>query len=278
MGASRCGKSFFLNFVIRYLESLKEKDDVFDFVNEVWEPSFPKWMVRNGNYIEGYETDEMQLMTRGFSVRGGDTRNTTGILFWNHPFLVTKKNGDTVCILVMDTQGLWDEDTPNDFNSCIFGLSSILSSYLIFNHKGTLTVENLKLLSNLSVFSKGITEKDEGRAFQHLDILFRDHPNYRLKVDDASVAEELSREKLEKLETKSQMKTETEKLKKCFESFNVFCLPKPGDIDDLDYDGRIDTINTLFLQVLGNYIERIVEHIEPRKLGGQVMTGETFKE
>lgn len=94
--------------------------------------SIPQWMKAEGEYIDGFRTKEGKQISTGFSVSSGNERNTTGILFWNRPFVI-ERDHQRICILIMDTQGLWDPETGNELNTCIFGLSAVLSSYLIFN-------------------------------------------------------------------------------------------------------------------------------------------------
>ena len=121
------------------------------------EEGVPKWMVEGGDIVDGFMKEENidEPSQNGFSVSPGMKPNTKGILFWDEPFVIRGKDGREMCLLIMDTQGLWDYDTPNEFNVCVFGLSAILSSLLIFNSKGFLNTEQLKSFSSLSEFSRG---------------------------------------------------------------------------------------------------------------------------
>ena len=136
----------------------------------------PRWMTAAGNTIDAFEKEKIQA----FSISAGTTRNTRGLLFWDKPYVITQKNGERMCVLLMDTQGLWDAETKNEFNCSIFGLSSLLSSCVIFNQKGNINTDQLKSFSVLSKFSKDVS-KDSGKPFQHLDILLRDYEDYRKK-------------------------------------------------------------------------------------------------
>ena len=91
--------------------------------------------------------------SNGFGV--GPTINpcTKGIWIWSKPIIGTTKNGDTINILIMDTEGIGaiDEDTAHD--SKIFSLSVLLSSTFIFNSWGAIdenSIENLSLIASLS--------------------------------------------------------------------------------------------------------------------------------
>ena len=238
------------------------------------EDGIPKWMVEEGEFVDGYMNGDSSVSSHGFSVSPGTTPNTKGILLWDEPFVVHGKDGREMCLLIMDTQGLWDYDTPNEFNVCIFGLSSILSSFLIFNSQGFLNTEQLKTFSNLSEFSKGVAS--QMKSFQQLDFLIRDFTDYNTNTDDRKKASVYNREQLKQLKKKEQTKREVERIESCFEQFDMFCLPKPGDIDATNYDGSIKKINPLFMCILSDYIVRIMKSIEPRRINGEELTVEAF--
>ena len=83
----------------------------------------PAWMTSGGARICGFE------------VRGGVEAVTQGIDLWSKPYIIKRRDGSKMCLILMDTQGLWDKKTLNSFNCILFGLSSVLSSYAIFNQK-----------------------------------------------------------------------------------------------------------------------------------------------
>ena len=239
------------------------------------EDGIPKWMVEEGEFVDGYVSGKEEYgSNNGFSVSPGMNPNTKGILLWDKPFIIHGKDGREMCLLIMDTQGLWDYDTPNEFNVCIFGLSSILSSFLIFNSKGFLNTEQLKTFSNLSEFSKGIAS--QMKSFQQLDFLIRDFTDYNTNTDDRKKASVYNREQLRRLRMKPQTKREMERIESCFDQFDMFCLPRPSDIDGRHYDGSIKKINPLFMCILSDYIVRIMKSIEPRRINGDELTVEAF--
>ena len=240
------------------------------------EEGVPKWMVEGGDIVDGFMKEEIidEPSQNGFSVSPGMKPNTKGILFWDKPFIIRGKDGKEMCLLIMDTQGLWDHDTPNEFNVCVFGLSAVLSSLLIFNSKGGMNTEQLKIFSNLSEFSKGVTE--HLNAFQQLEFLIRDFTNYDTDADNRERASERSWEYKKELKEKPQTKNEMERVEECFEHVDLFCLPKPGDIDAVNYDGSIKKINPLFMCILSDYIVRTLQNIQPRRINGVDLTVEAF--
>ena len=177
----------------------------------------------------------------------------------------------------MDTQGLWDPTTDSKCNGSIFGLSCTLSSYLIFNHMGVLSSENLSQLATLTDFSSGLAKiQCKGKkAFQQLTILFRDCKD----IDTDTTREEankIMRVKKDELINSPAYKKHTSKLQECFEGFDAMYICKPGDIDTPMYDGNLDEVNDLFFVLMGHFIEDIFMKIRPRMIGGEEVTGKTF--
>ena len=61
-----------------------------------------------------------------------NSQTTRGIWF-SQPFIVHKSSGEEVAIILVDTQGLYDDCSTERDWSTIVGLSLLMSSTLIFN-------------------------------------------------------------------------------------------------------------------------------------------------
>ena len=232
------------------------------------------WMKGKGNMMNGFvNTTAADL---GFSVSPGTKANTVGIRFWKKVFVINRPDveGGKLGIVLMDTQGLWDLNTDNKTNCSIYGLSCMLSSYLIVNNKGVVNSEFMKNIASLMLFSNSINKKD--KSFQHLDILVRDHPdfadNWTNSENYLAVCNQLKRD----LETSPAMRESAKSIKSFFQSFGIFGLPNPGNIAGIGFKGNLSDINEHFLIAMGYYIEHIFINIQPRKLNGVVLTGESF--
>ena len=224
----------------------------------------PKWMTLGGDRISGFE------------VRGGTTAVTQGIHFWSKPYIVNR-NGKKMCLLLMDTQGLWDDNTDNDFNCCIFGLSCVISSYVIFNQKKNINSAELKRLASLSLISKEMVSEGRKKAFQRLDIMLRDYESLSLRNDTMETSEAKRKERVSQLHSKPADKQPFGLVESCFDKVDIMCLFDPGeDVRDAGYDGLISEIKPKFLQLLSIYIQRVVNEIEPLKVNGKNLKCEEF--
>lgn len=82
----------------------------------------------------------------GFSWRGGTKKDTLGISFWPDVFLTECYHRGKMGILLMDTQGLFDNDTSPQDNARIFSLSILMSSTQIFNLTDLIQEDQLQYL------------------------------------------------------------------------------------------------------------------------------------
>ncbi|MBN3291481.1 ATLA1 protein, partial [Polypterus senegalus] len=112
-GAFRKGKSFLMDFMLRYMYNQGSED----------------WL--------GSPDDPLT----GFSWRGGSERETTGIQIWSEVFLVDKPDGTKVAVLLMDTQGTFDSQSTLRDSATVFALSTMISSMQLFTEYGRLAME-----------------------------------------------------------------------------------------------------------------------------------------
>lgn len=75
--------------------------------------------------------DDCQL--QGFHWRNGAKRDTIGIWIWGQPIMIEAANGENYAVVLMDTQGTFDNESTYQQCTTIFALSTILSSIQIYN-------------------------------------------------------------------------------------------------------------------------------------------------
>lgn len=75
---------------------------------------------------------DVTLRENGFAWRGGQDRQTTGIWMWSEPFIrKVSHSPEPIAILLIDTQGMFDNETTMALTAQIFGLSTLISSYQV---------------------------------------------------------------------------------------------------------------------------------------------------
>eukprot|EP01051_Picozoa_sp_SAG22_P022765 SAG22_NODE_5588_length_988_cov_3.145107_1_plen_229_part_01 len=158
-GAFRTGKSFLLGLFLRYLEAGAEGAD-------------GAWLSEGGDYLDGNSNEAPGGLVRagseqGFAWKGGRKRQTTGIWIWSEPrILKMPGTGEEVALLLIDTQGMFDSQLTAQLTACIFGLSTLISSRMIYNLQGRIQEDNLQ---HLALFA------EYGRAAQVVDDRHQEH-------------------------------------------------------------------------------------------------------
>jgi len=135
--AFRTGKSFVLDFFLRYLQFHDEHGEDGEGGEAKGEGN-GDWMMPAGDTVlEGNQNtlkegdaqadQSASAQGKGFGWRAGHERNTTGIWVWSKPFIRTlpDSGGEKVAVLVMDTQGMFDGTLSQQLTASIFGLSTL---------------------------------------------------------------------------------------------------------------------------------------------------------
>lgn len=253
-GPFRTGKSFLLNYFLRYLHSPVFKGEKGDNAKPLGEDSEP---------------------LGGFTWRGGSERNTVGLLIWSEPIIKTLENGDKVAVLLMDTQGLFDSKTTMRDCSIIFALSTLLSSVQVYNLKENLQENHLQFLQLFTQYAKAADNGEELKSFQNLLFLIRDwsyydtHP-YGSKGGDSLVAK--------RFEVTKDLSTDMVELRaqitSSFQKISGFLLPHPGfNVLKPQFDGRLSDLEENFKTYLLELVTLLFSpsNLVPKKINGQTI-------
>ena len=86
---------------------------------------------------------------------------------WSRPYFLTMPTQDSsserVAVLLVDTQGMFDQQAGQMLTSCIFALSALMSSVQVYNVKAPLGEDNLQHLAVFSEYAR-IAHDDEDEA------------------------------------------------------------------------------------------------------------------
>jgi atlastin len=289
VGAFRTGKSFLLSWFLRYLEEhcVRKSNDA-NKVNVTDDGK--KW----------YERVQILNQHEGsFDWRGGTQRNTTGMWMWSDPYFLSRDNGEEVAILLVDTQGMFDHETTVGLTAAIFGLSTLLSSYQIYNVDKRIQEDNLQQLALFSEYGRmafeaeekaaamGViepTEEDEESStdmgevereaekaaahrkepFQKIQFLVRDWQNF--DTEDETDIDGMESEMQAYLDhvlaerVASDLKETREQITSCFEEVSCFMMTHPGfAVVKNKYEGDVSKIDSLFLALLDRYCHKVFD-------------------
>ena len=285
VGAFRTGKSFLLDFFLRYLRLPQ------DNAGEVaWEQMFVSGEKLEGNVNASLKPKNTNSATTedntnaaadhgdsqgGFSWRAGRDTNTTGIWIWSEPFVRKISTGETVAVLLVDTQGMFDQSLSQLLTTSIFGLSTLLSSYQVYNVKNQIQEDQLQHLSLFAEYGRVALQQDQNEGnstedssnsnttgtdngddrsapppFQTLQFLVRDWNEFEdLEPEDLNDMKGLEKSMTDYLQgvlattesSNDDLVSVRKHITDCFETVDAFLLPHPGfEVVKKNYDGEQD--------------------------------------
>jgi len=245
-----------LNFFLKYLQKTYATKAVASIDNS--------WL--------GDEDEELD----GFKWDGGSKRVTSGIHIWNEVFLHDYEDGRKVAILLMDTQGTFDNKTTMKDCTTIFALSTLLSSVQIYNISNNLQEDQLQYLQYFSEYGR-MASKTGDKPFQKLMILVRDW----FHVCDHAYGSEGGQELLDDFlsineEQEEEHKSLRQHIMKCFDEIECFLMPFPGTkvTSSEKFVGKLSDIEKDFKE---NLLELVSLLLSPDNLIVKAINGRSLK-
>ncbi|XP_039743321.1 atlastin-2 isoform X2 [Pteropus medius] len=248
-GAFRKGKSFLLDFMLRYMYN---KDS-------------QSWIGGNNEPLTG------------FTWRGGCERETTGIQVWSEVFVIDRPNGTKVAVLLMDTQGAFDSQSTIKDCATVFALSTMTSSVQVYNLSQNIQEDDLQHLQLFTEYGRLAMEEIYQKPFQTLMFLIRDW-SYPY---EHTYGLEGGKQFLEKrLQVKQNQHEELQNVRKhihnCFSNLGCFLLPHPGlkVATNPSFDGRLKDIDEDFKRELRNLVPLLLapENLVEKEISGSKVT------
>ncbi|XP_053613565.1 atlastin isoform X1 [Plodia interpunctella] len=250
-GAFRKGKSFLLDFFLRYMHH--------------------KYGAGGGGG-DWLGSDDEPL--HGFSWRGGSERDTTGILMWSEIFKATLDDGEKVAIILLDTQGAFDSESTVRDCATVFALSTMLSSVQIYNLSQNIQEDDLQHLQLFTEYGR-LALEDSGRTpFQRLQFLVRD---WSFPYEAPYGAEGGQSILQRRLKVSDKQHPELQSLRKhitsCFAEIACFLMPHPGlrVATNPHFDGRLSDIEPEFKRSLQQLVPMLLapQNLVPKLINGQ---------
>jgi len=293
VGAFRTGKSFMLSSFIRYLEYCEASG--IEVPQE--EPGNAEWLKSSDRLTHGSANADNS--DPGFVWRGGEDRMTTGMWIYGQPYVRTLPGStEKAVVLLMDTQGMFDMKTGKALTNAIFGLSTLISSYQIFNQKTQIqenVLDELDMFTSLAIAAlKGLEEtttnptgNEENKTqevvhpFQTLELLIRDYPHFEDHEDVKNCLTEMDPYLEGILSSKDREHDDgmRERIKKTFSKITCFLLSHPGvKMAAKKWDGELSKIEEHYISLLDHYVRRVFEkNIIAKQIQGRMINGPRFE-
>lgn len=290
VGAFRTGKSFLLSWFLRYLHFHNSKDApqlISESSDDDSDDADNKW----------YHKFNTLDASQGFHWRGGSDRNTTGIWMWSQPFFVKESSDEPLALLLVDTQGMFDHETTMGLTAAIFGLSTLLSSYQIYNVDKNIQEDNLQQLALFTEYGRMVMTMDNDddsknqtsesqqtqKPFQRMEFLVRDWQHF--ESDEEGDLKDLEKEMsdyLQKVLSEKEakdLKDTRDQISSCFAEMDCFMLTHPGSaVTKKKYDGDTKQVDPTFLRLLDRFCHKVFaeDRLKPKTIHGRALTAVEF--
>jgi atlastin len=249
-GTHRSGKSFMLQFFLKYLKSKGQKD----WIKQELQSSFP--------------------------YRGGSKRVTIGLWMWSEPFILKREDGTEVYIFLIDNEGLFNNQTTMQENVYLFALSSFLSSVQILNIKENVSEDKIQFIRYFLEFCRINNNGNEGESLQELLFLVRDWQNsdYDYGFYDNYTSKNGKNFKIDFLdpnESHTQCKSVREKILSSYDNVSCYLMPHPGfDVSKMNKLG-IRNLDPDFLNAILEFVPLMFDEkrLVLKKFNGLHVTG-----
>ncbi|XP_032872786.1 atlastin-2-like [Amblyraja radiata] len=247
-GAFRKGKSFLLDFLLRYLYKQKM-----------------------GNTSNWLGRDDKPLT--GFSWRGGSDPDTNGIQMWTEVFVVQKPSGNRVAVLLLDTQGAFDSQSTVKDCATIFALSTMTSSVQVYNITNNIQEDDLQHLQLFTEYGRLAMDETSIKPFQTLLFLVRDWSfPYEFPYGLEGGSTFLERRLQVKAHQHEELQLVRKHIRSCFRKIQCFVMPHPGlkVATNPTFDGKLKDIEDDFKVHLQELVGLLLkpENLVEKEIGG----------
>jgi atlastin len=161
--------------------------------------------------------------------------------------------------LLLDTQGLFDLNTNQQKTIMLFGISSLISSHIIYNIDKRIQEDNLQHLALFSAYGQLANDRaPESNGLQTLNFLVRDWQNFDESNDDIDNYSKIYLNKVFNTTNYSDMNNTRNQIKNCFEKIDCSFLPHPGlKAISSKYLGLVSDLNPKFIKHVGNFLKKV---------------------
>ncbi|KAL7018733.1 hypothetical protein ACKWTF_010886 [Chironomus riparius] len=276
VGIFRKGKSFLLNYFLRYLygnfKSVNHPDNPLNNTED--------WM---GNKNE-------PLL--GFQWKASIEKVTNGIIMWSDVFIYDTKEGEKFAIVLIDTQGLFDQKTSPSVNSKMFAISTLISSVQIYNLHNVVQEDQLQYLQFTSDFAKLINnidnEEDQDdlsveKPFQKIILLMRDWVN-KAKYPYGSTGGEKYLNEVLKIQDDHEADARNVRkfIRSSYEEIKCFLMPHPGNkiFETNNFNGEWSKLDEDFVKQMKDLSSWIFNplNLRKKKTYAEYVTAEDYAE
>lgn len=192
---------------------------------------------------------------------------------WSDIFTHDFENGEKVAIVLLDTQGIFDDESTTKDCTAIFAISMMLSSVQCYNVMQNIQEDDLNNLQMFTEYARLAKEQSTEKPFQNLLFLIRDwfYPTtHAFGNGQRFIEQKLTGNDRQTL----AMRQLRQRIQESFEKIGAFMLPFPGKcVAEAENASSVtlDDIDELFIKHVQELVPSIFapEKLVVKKINGQ---------
>lgn len=213
--------------------------------------------------------DEMD----GFHFCGGQEADTKGIWMWSDIFTYDRDDGEKIAIILLDTQGIFDNESSMKECTAIFAISMMLSSVQCFNVMMNIQESDLQHLHLFTDYGVSTMNSSDQKPFQKFIFVVRDWPySYQ---NNYGYSQAITKQKLAETTNQSiEMRQLRTRIRSTIDTIETFLMPFPGPVVlEEHFKGKLHGINKNFIECVKEFVPSILapENLIIRQINGQKM-------
>jgi hypothetical protein len=244
------------------------------------------------NQILRYGTKGGKIFSLGHTM----DPETMGIWMWGRPFPIQLESGETVTLILLDSEGLSAIQAEAQHDNQIYALTALLSSYMIYNSVGRPVADDLDKLNFVVNLVKSIKVKNEQQSPSELSNEF---PNFLWLFRDCVLEPCIGKQPCSITEYLtgvifkiqhdfnafgddiSNKRNQIRKcIMECFPSIKGHMLPPPTDdaniLKNIENEAYAKSLSKQFLSGVAILRKKILADLLPKKVRNQFVVGEMF--
>lgn len=192
---------------------------------------------------------------------------------WSELFTHDSETGEKIAIILLDTQGIFDDKSSIGDCTKIFALSMLMASIQCYNIMQNIKEDDLQHLELFTEYGRLAQEQSHVKPFQNLVFIVRDWP-YAYETDYGWHGQKVIDEILANNDEQTdEMKQLRNRINSNFEKITAFLMPFPGKIvaQGNRFTGDLKQIDADFLKYVQELVPALFHpnNLVVKKINGQ---------
>lgn len=172
---------------------------------------------------------------------------------WSEIFTHDFNNGDKVAIILLDTQGIFDDESTIKDCTATFAISMLLASIQCYNVMQNVQEDDLQHLQLFTEYGRLVMQQTDDIPFQNLLFIVRDWP-YAQQYSFGNGQDFIDKKLTSNEKQTAEMRQLRDQIRQSFDKVGAFLLPHPGFVVS---EGRFT--NGDFEQIESRFITYVKE-------------------